>query len=150
MDVDSLFGMQYEFRQRQRLIENKSKYKLISTDKMKLKMKIAQTAQDCLAMLGIRRNQNLANVNFLVTELIFFTTVASELCFLFNEAYTFREYTLVIFWTSTYSMAAVCFTLVGKCRVHIFKMIDLGEEIIEMSEYTFQCIPYHSYHVLLL
>lgn len=97
-------------------------------------MKVAQSAQNYLAMLGIRRNQNLANVNFLLAELIFFTTVGSELLFLLCEANTFREYTLGIFWISTHSMVAACFTLLGKSRDHIFKMVDLGEEIIEMSE----------------
>lgn len=98
-------------------------------------MKIAQFARNCLAAFGIRRNQNLANVNFLVAELIFFTTVASEVFSLFYEADTFREYTSAVHWISTYSMVAVCFTLFGKCRAHIFKMMDLGEEIIEMSAY---------------
>lgn len=91
-----------------------------------------------MAMLGIRRRQNLANVNFFVAELIFLATVASQFRFLFHEANTFREYTFAIVLMSTYLMVAMCFTLFGECREHMFKMIDLGEQIIEMSELIFE------------
>lgn len=97
-------------------------------------MKILQSAQFFLDILGIRPKQSLANVNFFMVEFSFCTTVTSSLLFLIYEAKTFYEYTLAIFESSTYAMAAMCFTILAKEKRRLFKTIDLVEEIIEKSK----------------
>lgn len=97
-------------------------------------MKVLQSAQNYLAMMGIRQNQSLANVNFFLAEFLFFTNVASNVLFLIYDANTFREYTTAIFMISTFTMVAVCFTLFAKESGRTFKMIDLGEELLKKSE----------------
>lgn len=97
-------------------------------------MKLVQSAQSYLTMLGMNPNQRLVNVNFFVAELIIATNVTLNWLFLIYEANTFREYTNAIFLTSTITIAAVCFTIFATESEHIFNMINIGEKLIEKSE----------------
>lgn len=96
-------------------------------------MKLIQSAQDCLAMLGLSSNQSLFNLKFLMAEFFMFANVGCNWLFIIYEANTFREYTNSSFLTSTYTMAAICFTIFAKERKHIFKMIEIGTELFEKS-----------------
>lgn len=97
-------------------------------------MKLLRSTQRYMAILGIYRNRNLLNVKFLMPEIIFFTYVLQNWLFLTFVASTFREYTNSIFLTSTDTMAAACFTIFATKKGHIFKMIDIGKELIKKSE----------------
>lgn len=94
-------------------------------------MKILQTALSHLALLGIRSNKSLINVNFLLTELIIWKTVLQSLLFLILEAQNFREYTNAFFLISTNAMAAACFTILAANGGSIFTIVDILEKIVQ-------------------
>lgn len=96
-------------------------------------MKIIQTGQRLLAILGINPNQSLANVKFFIAMIVYATDVSGQLI-LFHEANTFFEYANSIFLTSTITMAAVCFIITASIKALVFTAIDLFEKLIEKSE----------------
>lgn len=101
---------------------------------IKLNMKLLQSVQDYLAMLGLSSNQSLFNVKFFTAEFFMFANVGCNWLSIIYEANTFREYANSSFLTSTYIMAAICFTIFAKERNHIFKMIEIGTKLLEKSK----------------
>lgn len=97
-------------------------------------MKLAQSTKNYFAMLGISSDQSLANVTFFMVELIFVVHDCFSWGYLIYEANTFREYTYGLFYITTMAMVAACFTIYAIKKIHLFKMFDLGEELIEKSE----------------
>lgn len=97
-------------------------------------MEFLQSLQAYLAMLGLTQNQSLFNLKFFVAEIFLFGNVCSNSMFIICEANTFREYACSSFVTSTYAMAAVCFTIFAKERKRISEVIEIGTELIEKSE----------------
>lgn len=97
-------------------------------------MKLLQSTQNYLAILGISSNQSLANVNFFVADFISIVRASLEWIYIICQAKTFREYTYGILYASTTTMAAVCFTIFATKKMHLFKMIEISEELIEKSE----------------
>lgn len=97
-------------------------------------MKLVQSAQNYLAILGICSNQSLSNWNFFVAELIITMRFCTDLGFIIFEAKTFREYTYITLFASTTVMAAACFTIFATKKAHFFKMIEIVEQLIEKSE----------------
>lgn len=95
-------------------------------------MKLFQSAQRYLAMMGIRLNQNLANVNFFMAEILIATQFCFGCVFVIFKANTFREYAYIHF--STQIMAIACFTIFAAKRKHFFNIIDIAEELTEKSE----------------
>lgn len=97
-------------------------------------MKILQTPLSHLAMTGIRLKQSLINKNFFVTDFIIVKTAIQCWLFLIFECNNFREYINSIFLTSTFTMAAVCFTILATEKRLISTMLGLTLEIIEKSK----------------
>lgn len=97
-------------------------------------MKLLQSTLSYLAMLGISSHQSLANVKHVVAELNNIIHLCSACISLFHVAKTFREFTYTTFFVATTAMIAACFTIFATKRHHVFKMIDIAEELIEKSE----------------
>lgn len=97
-------------------------------------MKLLQSALNYFAMLGIRPNKSLKNVNFFMAEFVFIMHDWISWAFIIYEANIFREYTYALFFNINLSVAAVCLTIFAVKRQHVFNMIDFGEELIEKSE----------------
>lgn len=97
-------------------------------------VKLGQATLSYLAMLGISSKQSLANVKYVAAELILISHPCWDCAFFINEAKTFREYTYSIFFFSTTSMVAACFTILATKRKHIFKLVEIGEKLVEKSE----------------
>lgn len=87
-----------------------------------------------MAILGIKPNQNLVNLNFFFAMFIYGTNVAGNWLFLFYEAHTFVEYANSIFMTWTITVSAVCVVIIAFERSLIFITIDLFEKLVEKSE----------------
>lgn len=97
-------------------------------------MKYMQSSKSYLAMVGICRNKNLMNVNFLMTEINILAFALQNWLSLIFECSSFRDYTNSIFMTSTITMIAVCFTQYATKGKSIFKVIDILDEIFEKSK----------------
>lgn len=97
-------------------------------------MKILQSPQKYLAMLGVSSNQSLKNVNFFVAAILCSVRAFFDSMYLVCVANTFREYTYGTLYSSSTMMAAVCFTMFAANKKHLFKLITIGEELIENSE----------------
>lgn len=106
----------------------------VSSYKLNLNMKLLQSSQKHLAMLGISSNQNLTNLKHFIAELNNISHFGSSCAFLLYEVNSFSEYTYATFFAATTGMIAACFSIFAIERHHIFKMIDIGEELIEKSE----------------
>lgn len=97
-------------------------------------MEVVESTLNHFAILGIRSNQSLTNVNFFMIELIFILQICSNCIFLIFVADTFREYTYGMFFASSNVMVTSIFTIFAIKRTHFFKMIDIVEEMVEKSE----------------
>lgn len=97
-------------------------------------MKLLQFPQKYLAMLGISPNQSLSNVKHFMAEFNNIYHFISSSLFLIYIANTFQEYTYTTFFAATTAMVAACFTIFATKRHHVFKMIDIAEELVEKSE----------------
>lgn len=97
-------------------------------------MKIIQSGQKYLAMLGIGPNQSLKNVKFLSAISFYVENISGNLAFLFYEANTFYEYANSTFLATTITTAAICFVIVASNKQLIFASIDLGNDLVEKSE----------------
>lgn len=97
-------------------------------------MKTQQKARSFIAMFGIRPNQSLKNVKFLIPDFIMLLSVFSMLLFVLFEASDFREYTYGIFLISTLSMTFACFTIFAMKKENIFNMFDIADELNEKSK----------------
>lgn len=87
-----------------------------------------------MALLGISSNQNLANVKYFAAELILISHPCWDCAYLINEAESFREYTYGVFFFSTTGMVAACFTILAMKKVHVLKLTEIAEELVEKSE----------------
>lgn len=97
-------------------------------------MKVAESGQKYLAMLGIGPNQSLKNAKFLSAIFFNVENVSGNLAFLFYEANTFSEYTNSTFLATTITMAAICFVIIASKKSLIFATIHLGNDLVEKSE----------------
>lgn len=96
-------------------------------------MKLDQATLSHLAILDISANENLLNVKHFIAKFILISDACGAWHFLFHEAKTFHEYTYITFFVSTKTMSAACFTIFATKKRHIFKLIDIAEELIEKS-----------------
>lgn len=97
-------------------------------------MKIIQSGQKYLEILGVSPNQSLVNVNFFLTIIVIATDVGENLIFIFHEADTFLEYANNIFVTTTVTMIAIGF-VIGSVKIkRVCALIDLAEKRIEQRE----------------
>lgn len=102
--------------------------------KTKLRMEVLQSLQNYLALLGLDLNQSLFNVKFFMAEFFMFTNIGCNWLFIIFEANTFREYANSSFLNSTYTMAAICFTIFAVERKHVIKITEIGTELLEESK----------------
>lgn len=99
-------------------------------------MKLAESGQKCLAMLGIAPNQSLKNTKFLSALFFNVENVSGNLAFLFYEANEFSEYANSTFLATTITMAAICLVIMAWNKTSIFATFDFGEKLIRESEWN--------------
>lgn len=97
-------------------------------------MKLVLSGQRSLAILGIKPNQSLFNLNFLFVVFINATNVGGNWLYLIHEANTFVEYANSIFITITITMAAVSVLILAFEKSLIFTSLDLCEQLVEKRE----------------
>lgn len=97
-------------------------------------MKLFQTGQKYMAMMGIYPTQSLINVNFFLTIFASAINIIANWAFLVFEASSFREYTNSIFITSTITMIVMCEIYFTLKKSRIFAVIALCENQIAKSE----------------
>lgn len=97
-------------------------------------MKLVVSGQRSLAILGIKPNQSLFNLNFLFAVFINATNVGGNWLYLIHEANTFVEYANSIFITITITMPAVCVLILAFEKSLIFTSLGLCEQLVEKRE----------------
>lgn len=99
-------------------------------------MKYLESSLKNLAILGLKSDQSLLNVKFVVASIFIVLNSALSLAFLIIEARTFLEYTNSIFMALTTTMIAVCFAILSYKVKITFVVLKFAEESIDKSEWT--------------
>lgn len=86
-----------------------------------------------LAILGLKSDQSLLNVKFLVASFINLVNLTLNLAFL-NEAQTFLEYTNSIFMCLLTALLTACFAIVSYKINALLVLLKFAEESIDESE----------------
>lgn len=100
----------------------------------KTKMKLFQSTQNMLALLGMSSNKRQFNGTLLIIILSFVTLISFYVTFLANIAQTFKEYTDNINLTTSTSVINVGFVVLVFKKKAIIELIDSLEELIDTSE----------------
>lgn len=101
----------------------------------KSKMKLFQSGQKYLSILGVSPSESLINVKFVTVIFAKAIDISLNVIFPIFEASSFHEYTNSIFLTSTVTMVSVCFVLSVLKISNFFALIDLFEKCFERSEF---------------
>lgn len=102
-------------------------------------MKVFQSFQKSLAMLGIRRNSNNLHAhpidrNVLAVYIVIGLTVVSFGLFQYYGSHDFEESTKSIYFLTVFNAVIINFTFVVFRAKKVFEFIDVCEEIINESE----------------
>lgn len=97
-------------------------------------MKYLVTGFKNLAVIGMKSNQSLFNVKFLIASFFIVLNSAVNWAFFIIEAETFLEYTNSIFMTLTTTMIAACYAILAYKVSKLLALLKFAEESIENSE----------------
>lgn len=102
-------------------------------------MKIFQSAEKRLAVLGLTPNQSLKthpfNRKILVGSLVFAVSILTQFAFLFRFAHTFMEYTASAYLIANTVSTTVCFVAIIFNMRKLFDIIVGFEQIVNMSKW---------------